>query len=324
MKIALIGGVNSTFATLQALYRHGFSTVDVYGYEPVKPDLVSGYKNLKSEAEFCGYSYQGFRKINDHALEINAVGYDVIFVVGLSQLVSNEVISGAKIGCVGFHPTKLPKGRGRAPLAWLILSENEGSATFFQIKPDQEADAGPILVQSIFPIERDGDTAASIREKILNHIYIALDKWLPELARGAWITHEQDHSLSSEYGIRKPEDGFINWLDDVDQIKRHIRSAMPPHPGAMVFIGSKAFKIQLSSKNDTINIKGVKGRVLKKEENNYLIQAGNGCVWVETDMDLKIGTQLGVLRPYEMFLLHEKISQLEEKINKIGSQIENQ
>jgi methionyl-tRNA formyltransferase len=324
MKIALIGGVSSTLATLQALYRQGFSTVDVYGFEPINADIVSGYKNLKGEAEFCGYSYQGFRKINDHASEINAVGYDVIFVVGLSQLVSNEVIAGAKIGCVGFHPTKLPKGRGRAPVAWLILSEDEGSATFFQIKPDQEADAGPILVQSIFSVGRDDDTAASIGDKILNHIEIALDKWLPELARGAWITHEQDHSLSSEYGIRKPEDGFINWLDDVDQIKRHIRSAMSPHPGALAFIGPQAFDIRLSAKNESINIRGVEGRVLKKKENSYLIQAGDGCVWIETDMELKIGTQLGVMRPYEIFLLHEKILRLEEKINKLASQIENQ
>lgn len=324
MKIALIGGVSSTLTTLRALYRHGFSFVDVYGYEPVNPDIVSGYKNLKNDAQCFGYSYRGFRKINDHAPEIKTGDYDVIMVVGLSQLVSDEIILNAKIGCVGFHPTKLPRGRGRAPVAWLILSENEGSATFFQIKPDQDADAGPILVQSIFSVDRANDTAASIEEKILNHINIALDDWLPKLALGEWTPKEQDHSLSSEYGIRKLEDGFINWLNNVDQIKRHIRSAISPHPGAFAFIGSHAFKIQFSSKNDITNISGVEGRVLKKEGNNYLIQAGDGCVWIETDMELKIGTQLGVIRPYEIFLLNEKIVQLEEKINQLTSQIENQ
>ena len=35
---------------------------------------------------------------------------------------------------IGFHPTALPRGRGRAALAWLILKRENGAATFFELR----------------------------------------------------------------------------------------------------------------------------------------------------------------------------------------------
>lgn len=323
MKVALIGGVSSTLTALKMLNKYGFQSVKVYGYEPLNSSNVSGYRNLREKALLCGYSYKGFDKINIHASEIKSAEYDYIFIVGLSQLVSNEIILSAKIGCIGFHPTKLPKGRGRAPIAWLILEENEGAATFFQIQPDQDADAGPILAQSSFNVDRECDTAATIEKKILDNIVIALDELLPRLLVGDWVVKEQDNYLSSEYGIRKPNDGFIDWRSDSEKIEKHIRSAMSPHPGAFAFIGYDVFEVQLSSKKDLPNIKGVVGRVLKKNGSDYLIQTGNGCLWIETNYELKVGSQLGVYGPYELYLLNKRVKALEDEVGRLVNKIDS-
>ncbi len=322
-KIALIGGVTSTETTLYSLHKHDFTFVDVYGFEPLQNTNVSGYRYLKNIADNLNYNYYAFKNINDHALDIINRTYDFIMVVGLSQLVCNQIITSAKIGCIGFHPTKLPKGRGRAPIAWLVLNEIEGAASFFQIKPDTDADSGPLLVQSVFEIDNEHDTAASVENKILTHIELALGKWLPNIANGEWSPLEQDQSLSSEYGVRKPEDGFVNWYNTSHHINKIIRSSMPPHPGAFAFKGSKSFEIRNSKIKQIINIEGVVGRILKKINNNYLVQTGEGSIWIETDIDLKVGTQLGTNSPYEIFQLYKKIQSLEEAIRHITHQKEN-
>jgi methionyl-tRNA formyltransferase len=321
MRIALIGGVSSTLTTLFMLHKHGFLFVDVYGYEPKNPKIVSGYRSLEDESIRFGYSYNAFDKINDHAADIINAEYDYIFVVGLSQLVSNDIIISAKKICIGFHPTKLPKGRGRAPMAWLILEENEGAATFFQIKPNQAADAGPILEQSFFSVDKN-DTVATLERKVLDNIAIALDHLLPKLFLDNAVAVEQDNSMSSEYGVRKPQDGYINWQDSCEDIKKNIRAAVFPHPGAFAFVGHESFEVWLPSRQEPENIKGVIGRVLVKDDDNYLIQAGDGCVWIETGYALNVGMQLGVYGPYEIYLLNKKVKALEDEIFRIVNKID--
>ena len=315
LKVALIGGVTSTLEVLNGLSRHNFSKVDVYGYEPSAGKVVSGFVSLRGYSEKNNYGYIGFTRINDLAEKIAQASYDYIFVVGLSQLVSDVIIKSARIGCIGFHPTKLPFSRGRAPIAWLILNETEGAATFFQIKPGEGVDAGPILGQSVFSVDREHDTAATVEKKILKHISIVLDQWLPHLWTGCWKTIEQDHRFVTEYGIRKPEDGFVDWQLTSELISKQIRAAMSPHPGAFAFIGSDLFEIWWVNKPTVFNIRGVVGRILKKESDQYLIQTGDGCIWIKTNYELRVGQQLGVSSPYSLYKQEKKLAELEQKIN---------
>lgn len=317
MKIALIGGVSSTLATLVMLKKYNFNEVDVYGYEPKNNEKVSGYSGLKIESSIFGYSYIGFEKINNLSSEIKTKQYDYIFIIGLSQLVCDDIIESAKHCCIGFHPTKLPKGRGRAPMAWLILDDCEGAATFFQIKKNQEADSGAILAQACFEIDRENDTVDALERKILTNIEIALSRLLPEIVNNDLRPIEQNESLSSEYGVRKIRDGYVDWRDSAEKIKKHIRSAVNPHPGAFAFIGGDSFQIKLSDRKEYVSIKGVTGRVLKKDNSSYLIQAGDDSVWIETEYDLKIGMQLGVCNPYEIYQLNKRIRELENFVKNI-------
>lgn len=318
MKIALIGGVSSTLVTLKMLYKHNYDSVDVYGYEPSDKKNVSCYNELKDDAGRCGYKYYGFKKINDYSDSIIKESYDFIFVVGLSQLVSDKIILSAKQACIGFHPTKLPKGRGRAPIAWLILEGvTESAVTFFRINPESGADSGEIIEQIEYKIDKENDTVSEIEQKILAGIENALHILLPKLKKGKYTLSEQDESLFTEYGLRKPDDGYIDWSKDCEYIRSHIRSSMPPHPGAYAFIDTESFEVKISEKEAIQNIKGVIGRVLKVQGDHYLIQTGDGCIWIQTSKKLKVGCQLGVYRPYEIYQINNRIKNLEEKIDTI-------
>lgn len=251
-RIALAGSVTSSFTTLQMLVKHNLNVVGVLGYEPDDPLPVSGYVNMKEYCILNDIPYHPFKKINSkNTTEIlTELSPDIFFVVGLSQLVPTEILNIAKLGNIGFHPTLLPRGRGRAPIAWLIFEEKYGAANFFLM--GEGTDDGPVFVQKPFNVE-SSDNATTIEQKIINSIELALDEWLPQLKNGLWSPVPQDESLATYYAKRTPEDGWINWTDSSINIDKLIRASFKPHPGAYTFLNQQkliVFKTRLESEKN--------------------------------------------------------------------------
>lgn len=298
-KIIVIGAVQSTLVTLKKLIEYKFKIQGVLGHEPIKADKVSKLVNLKDVCVDYGIDYRPFHKINDEehikwAIEKQP---DIIFAVGFSQLLSNVWLSMPKLGCVGFHPTQLPKGRGRAPITWMILEQENGAANFFLM--GEGADDGPIFIQEPFEVTEDDDVN-SVLNKILFSIEVALDKWLPKLKLGVWEAIEQDHSKASWYEKRSIEDGHINWAQPADEINRLIKATTYPHPGAYTYLRGCKVIILNSTLEKDLNVKGVVGRILRiDQKKGYLIQCGTGLIWVknlicEENLKFTIGTKLGL------------------------------
>ena len=182
-QILVIGSVASTAQTIKSLISNGFSLNGILGHDPINKNDISGWYDLSNLAREKKIDFHGFKKINaqkciDWAKNKNP---DIIFAVGFSQLLDSEWFKIPKLGIIGFHPTKLPKGRGRAPLAWTILEKKDASATFFLM--EKEADSGPIFIQEIIKLSKFDD-AKSLEKKIIQGIKVALDKWLPNLKKG--------------------------------------------------------------------------------------------------------------------------------------------
>lgn len=309
--VLIIGAVQTTAVTLEKLIQYNFNIVGVLGNEPINVNRVSGWTNLKLLAENYGLDYLGFQKINnqshiDWAAERKP---DIIFAVGFSQLLKNVWLKMPKLGCIGFHPTKLPEGRGRAPLAWAVLENKTASATFFLM--GEGADDGPIFIQSLFEVQKDDD-ATVVEEKIKEHIGKSLDVWLPELKKGIWNPEPQDDAMASWYGKRAPEDGWINWNNSSEYLNRLIKASSKPHPGAYTYY--KDFKVVIwkSQLETSLKIKGVVGRVLLIEENKgYLIQCGQGLLWIrdiDTNSERKprVGDKLGYNVEDEIYKIKNK------------------
>lgn len=320
IKVALAGSVTSSFVTLEKLIEHKFEIVVVFGYEPEKTKLISGYRSMKSLCEENNILYVPFLKINEEENEklLQQLEPDVFFVVGLSQLVSAKILSIPKLGCIGFHPTLLPQGRGRAPIAWLLLKEKQGAANFFLM--GEGADDGPIFVQEPFAVS-DEDDAGIIEHKILKSIGAALDNWLPSLKKGDWNPVPQDDLAATYYGVRTPEDGWINWDLPAFNIDRLIKASAPPHPGAYTFYKEKKLTITNSRIENGIPIRGVIGRVLAvSQAREYLIQCGTGLVWINAldternEVPLRVGQKLGYYTELEIYLLKKEINELKKTI----------
>jgi len=317
-RILVIGAVNSTARIIQKIIDHNLEIVGVLGHEPKDKDKISGWADLSALSLSRNVDYKGFTKINDqeNLLWAKERMPDIIFAVGFSQLLQKEWFSVSKLGCIGFHPTRLPIGRGRAPLAWITLEQTHGSATFFLM--GKGADDGPVFAQSIFKIEEDDD-AGSVETKILDNIDIALDQWLPELKDGLWNPVPQCEHLASYYGVRKEEDGLINWNDNARYINRLVKAASQPHPGAYTYCKDEKLTIWSVRLEKDLQFKGVIGRVLlKNEKQEFLIQTGEGLIWIEEyqfkdniEISINVGDKLGYSIEDEIY----KMKTLLKKIN---------
>jgi len=328
-RIVLAGSVSSSRRTLQAILYYKMNLVGVLGLDPQYAGRVSGYTRLDDLAVSAAVPYVEFENINDSAV-VHAVRQwnpDLLFVVGLSQLVKSELLSIPRLGCIGFHPTWLPKGRGRAPVAWLVLDANPGAATFFLM--DEGMDSGPILAQEPFYVS-DDDYAADVVEKIETAIDRALDRWLPNVLNGKLEPAPQPHEQATYNGRRAPRDGLIDWSRPVQEIHALIRAASHPHPGAYTFFRNQKLIIWRSEIEEHMPIRGVIGRILQvDEQNGALVQAGNGLLWL-TEVELacdggsrqrfpefRVGMKLGYSPQDDIHFLKRHVVKLESRLDEL-------
>lgn len=317
--VALIGSVSFSRVTLEALLRNGVDVRGVLGLAESASNGVSDYARLDDLANGAGIPYGDFVKINapENVAKIREWSPDVLFVVGLSQLVDDAIMSIPRIGSVGFHPTRLPVGRGRAPVAWLTHDETGGAATFFVL--EREPDAGAIFVQEPFEVAR-GAYAGDVIETVRAAIGRALDAWLPRFVAGEWNPVPQDEAAASFWGKRAAEDGLVDWHQTADEIVRLVRTASRPYPGAYTYARDRKVLIWRATVSD-LPFRGVPGRVLDSRNGALLVQAGRGLVRIEelelTGGDTRmpaVGSKLGYSVEDEIQRLRERVRALEEKL----------
>ncbi len=328
-RIVVAGATSSTRLTLEALLRHGAPVVGVLQLRPESSHLVTGFEALDKIAEPAGVDCLTFRNINDATVlaRVREWQPDLLFVVGLSQLVGAELLQVPTLGSVGFHPTFLPAGRGRAPLAWLVLDNTPGAANFFLM--DEGTDSGPLFVQEPFTVTAE-DYAGDVGAKLDTATVRALDRWIPRLLAGEWNPQPQDEILATYNGRRSPEDGLIDWNNSALQTHSLIRASADPHPGAYTWLSDRKLLVWKAHLETKLPWRGVAGRVLLIcPERGALVQAGDGLLWL-TEVQfadqpapqhpsevLKVGQKLGMVLQDEVASLKSRLSQLEKRLDSL-------
>lgn len=325
-RIVVAGATLSTALTLKALIKHGAPVVGVLQLREASAHTVTGFEVLDAIAAPVGIPCVTFRNINDAAIvaQVREWQPDLMFVVGLSQLVAAELLAVPKYGSIGFHPTFLPAGRGRAPLAWLVFDGVPGAATFFLM--DEGTDSGPIFAQRPFEIS-PRDYAADVTRKLEAAIVSALDEWLPKLLAGEWNPRPQDEVLATYNGKRGPDDGLIDWHRSAIEIQTLVRATSDPHPGAYCYLGDRKLIVWRAELEPHLPWRGVPGRVLLTcPDRGSLVQTGEGLLWltrtqfadeseiVAPQSVAKVGVRLGYVVEDEIAKLKARLATLETRI----------
>lgn len=297
-RIGLIGSVNSSKKLLEKLIEHGLHVVSVLGLDPQVSAQVSGFQDLKPVAEKAQLRFHYFEKIAEPwvADEIKQQEVDVLFVVGLSQLVRPDLMQAPKHFCIGYHPTLLPKGRGRAAVAWIVLGEVEPAVTLFKI--DEGMDTGDIFFQQKVALPEQ-PYAQDVVDALLREFDRMLDVFLPQLKNGQVQANPQDHAQATYLEIRRPNDGYLDWEKPAEEIFRLIRAVAQPLPGAFTYFKTQKITIWRAQIDPTLPVKGVPGRILRVDGDSFWVQTGDYPLLItqytsEEPFVPKIGIKLGI------------------------------
>lgn len=232
MKSILIGSVGSSKQMLEAMIEVDFPVSYVFSVDEQYSADISGYEPIHKIAEDNGIQFKKFRKINnpENVELIQSIAPDYIFVIGLSQLVKQEIIESAKVGVVGFHPTALPKMRGRAANVWqVLLGVHHTKVSLFFI--DEGIDSGDILGQEPYVIE-DTDYAEDVSRKIDEAAAKLSRRVLKQIMDGTIKPIKQNEEDATYLLRRTLEDGLIDWNLPIKDIHTLIRAVSHPFPGA--------------------------------------------------------------------------------------------
>jgi methionyl-tRNA formyltransferase len=301
MNVALIGSVSSSWYTLDALIRAGVEITAVCGVDESRAERISDYRSLRPLAERAGIPYLPFVKVSEPEVEAFLRGHrpDLLWVIGLSQLLPDRLVRIARRGGVGFHPTMLPKGRGRAPVAWTILLNERAAANLFFLT--DQPDAGDIIVQREVPVLRD-DYSEDLIQRTNEVLADAIVEIAPMIRSGNLPRTPQDHSQATYYEKRTPADGLIDWSQSTDQIYRLIRAAGRPYPGAFSFAGSAKVTVWRARPADASDLDARKsprpGEIIDVDQHKGVLAAtADGGLWLtETQVEegevLQVGTTL--------------------------------
>ncbi|MFD1514264.1 methionyl-tRNA formyltransferase [Halomarina rubra] len=170
--------------------------------------------------------------VNDEAVRERIAEYDpeLLFVVGWSRLVDPAVFDLASVAALGMHPAPLPRGRGRAPIAWsLIKGLDETALSFFHLVA--EADAGDLVGQEPIPIA-ETDDAGSLYAKVVEAGRTLIRESYPRFEAGEVPREPQDDTEATWWPKRVPRHGLVDWTRPAHELYDWIRGQTHPYPGA--------------------------------------------------------------------------------------------
>jgi len=284
VNIALIGSVSSSLACLKAMIESGVEVTGVLGVDESRAPAISDYRSLRTAARRARIPFLSFVNVIEPGVEAFLRGQkpDQLWVIGLSQLIPRRLIAIAPRGGIGFHPTMLPEGRGRAPVAWTLLLGARAAVSLFQLT--DEPDAGDLIAQRevlVLPDDYSEDLIARTNE-VFKEVIAEL---APKILATAMPATPQDHARATYYPKRTPEDGLIDWSCSTDQVYRLIRAAGRPYPGAFTFADSAKLTIWRATPAgpDVVPAKyepSTPGTVIEVDAGRgVLIATGDGALW---------------------------------------------
>ncbi len=273
MKILFISALEFGYKCIEKVLDNGWNVVGIFTREDESIRNASGYVSFDGLSKKYGVPVFKTKDINsgENVAKIKDLEPNVIFVLGWSQIVSNEVIEIPKLACIGHHPTMLPKHRGNAPIPWsIIMGLSKSGVTFFHLT--DEVDAGDIFAQKEFEITLEDDAYSVYKKAIDASVSLLSNEILPKLDKGIVIHIPQDEKRASYLHRRKPRDGLVDWNMRTINLYNWIRGLTHPYPGAFTYLSDKKLFIWKAELLDSYGkLKYEPGEIVEIGKNRGLV-----------------------------------------------------
>lgn len=276
MRSVLVGAVESTAVVLRALVREGVPPRCVVTLPASSAARHSDFVDLAPLAAGVGVPVLATPRVNDPEVLERLVELrpEYLFVVGWSQICGAPLLALPVRGAIGYHPSDLPRDRGRAVIPWTILQGRTATAsTLFWI--DEGMDSGDILAQERVAVAPD-ETAATLYAKHMAALDRMVGALAPALRDGTAPRRPQDHSRATWCARRTAADGLIDWSRPAREVWALVRAAGTPYPGAFTFGGRTRVTILEADYAGPAPYVGLDGQVQALLPGGALVRCGDG------------------------------------------------
>jgi methionyl-tRNA formyltransferase len=177
---------------------------------------------------------------------------DLGILAFVSQIIPPPVFNAPRVGSICYHPSLLPKYRGRSAINWtLINGETVTGFTIFWL--DKGIDTGPILLQKEVPIDPEETTGTLYFNKLFPMGVEAIGEAVDIIKAGNPPRIAQDESKATYDPPCGDEHARIDWSKSGRDVHNLIRGC-DPQPGAYTFWQGKMLRLfdcRLSSENSS-------------------------------------------------------------------------
>jgi len=249
MSVFLFGCKDTTLHVAKFLRRKGVALhLVTISPENAAKNKVAGYEDLAQHSEWFESVYVAESYALNSQADQNYFNQNLPsglgFCVGWQRLIPAYVLQKFSRGIHGMHGSarNLPFGKGRSPMNWAII---EGRNHFFTnlFRYVDGVDNGPIIDSAVFSITPT-DTAETLHYKNTLCMCAMIERNLEALQNEKVVYREQSsEGGESFYPKREPEDGVIDWRDDIHAIDRLIRAVAPPFYGAIAYHQQQELRI---------------------------------------------------------------------------------
>lgn len=252
MRTALLGCKWTTLDLLEDLAHSQAVQLDVVvtlGRDEAERAGAAGYigadlldRARSSGTDVHGVESYGLSTAADTAF-FRQAGIDVLLVIGWERLIPPKALDLLGVMACGMHgsPHGLPRGQGRSPLNWSLLTgRRRFVASLFRY--DAGVDAGDVIGSRTFEINAF-DTIATLHVKNRIAMQQLVERHLPRIAAGGVIGQAQPDEEPSYYPRRRPEDSGIDWRLPTAAIYDLVRAVTLPYPPAFCFQGGTRIEI---------------------------------------------------------------------------------
>ena len=165
----------------------------------------------------------------DAVEKIKVAKPDLILVIAFGQKVANTLTQLPRKGAINVHASLLPKYRGAAPVNWVIINgEKETGVSIITLA--EKIDAGDIITQAKTEVEPN-ENAGQLHDRLARLSALLLLEGIDSVEFSSAVYRKQDDSLATKAPKLKKSDGYIDFNDFADVLRRKILGLFP-WPGA--------------------------------------------------------------------------------------------
>ena len=290
MRVVFISVVNMGWHCLETLLESRANVVGIFTADKqqmversgMHPDYFSEFGDLASTYDMS------LDKIRHTGISLNTervkqLQPDIIFCIGWPQIIRRDLLQIPPLGCIGIHPTLLPKRRGGAPINWCLIDGlSKSGVTLFCF--DEGVDSGDIIAQKEFDIALE-DTAKIVLDKVTTIAVELLKEYYPLLEKGNAPRIPQDDAEATYTRRRRPEDGIVDWGRTSFSIYNWIRALSLPFPGAFTYWHGRKIIMWESDllKGYRARFNARQGEILDSLDGiGMVVATGDNCISIKT------------------------------------------